>query len=358
MTTLQNIPGTHLMNIKTIVGASGLLIAAACSTPTPELAQAAPPRTAGTTYIVKDTTIDARFEASGIAAPMRQATLSTKLMGTVLSVAVHEGEAVAEGQPLVRIDARDLAAKEGQVAAGIAEAEAMQREARAQTGRIRALYTDSAATKSQLDAAETGLARADAGVRSARAAAAELGAVSAYAVIRAPFAGIITKRFVDPGAFAAPGSPLISIQDGRQLRITANATPDVVRGIRRGQHIDAVIEGRAVEAIVEGVVPSAAGNLYTINALVANTGGAILPGSTATLRLPLGARTGIVVPNAALIREGDLTGVTLRTADGDKTRWVRLGGVIGRMTEVSAGLRAGDVVVVPTRDASIAPAGS
>ena len=351
MITQPNIPGTVHMPIKFIIGASALLVAAACSTPTPELAQAAPPRASGTTYTVKDTTIDARFEASGVAAPMRQSTLSTKLMGTVLSVSVHEGEPVVEGQPLVRIDARDLTAREGQVAAGIAEAEAMQREAKAQAGRIRALYADSAATKSQLDAAEAGLARADAGVRSAHAAAAELGAVSAYAVIRAPFAGTITKRFVDPGAFAAPGAPLIAIQDGRQLRITANATPDVVRGIRRGQHVDALIEGRAVDAIVEGIVPSAAGNLYTINALVTNTGGTILPGSTATLRLPRGTRTGLVVPSVALVREGDLTGVTLRTPDGDRTRWIRLGDVIGRMTEVSAGLRAGDVVVVP----SVAP---
>ncbi len=346
------------MTIKHIMGASGLLIAAACSSPTPEVAQAAPPRVAGSTYIVKDTTIDARFEASGVATPLRQATLSTKLMGTVLSVEVREGERVAEGQRLVRIDARDLAAKEGQVAASIAEADAMHGEAKAQTVRIRALYADSAATKSQLDATEAGLARAEAGVRSARAAAAELGAVTAYSVIRAPFAGTITKRFVDPGAFATPGAPLISIQDGRQLRITASATPDVARNIHRGQRIDALVESRTVEAIVEGIVPSAAGNLYTINALVPNAGETILPGSSATLLLRLGARTGIVVPSAALVREGDLTGVTLRTPDGDKTRWVRLGGVFGHMTEVSAGLRAGDVVVVPTRSTSTTPAGS
>ena len=349
MTTLLNIPSTHLMKIRldVIAGASALLVAAACSTSKPELPQAGPPRVAGTTYVVKDTTIQASFEASGIAAPVRQATLSTKLMGTVLSVEVHEGDAVAVGQPLVRIDARDLAAKEGQVAASIAESQAMYKEAQAQTGRIRGLYADSAATKAQLDAAETGLARAEAGVRAARAAAAELGAVSAYAVIRAPFAGIITKRFVDPGAFAAPGAPLIAIQDGRQLRVTANATPDVARGIRRGQRIDALIEGRPVSAIVEGVVPSAAGNLYAINALVENPGGTILPGSTATLRVPLGTRAGIVVPSTAVVREGDLTGVILRTPEGDRTRWVRLGESAGNMTEVSAGLRVGDIVVVP-----------
>ncbi len=86
-----------------------------------------------------------------------------------------------------------------------------------------------------------------------------------------------------------------------------------------------------MNAIVEGVVPSSAGNLYAINALVANPRAAILPGSTAILRLPLGARAVVVVPSDALVREGDLTGVTLRATDGDHTRWVRLGAAVGRI---------------------------
>ncbi len=334
------------MTFRLLAGATALTLAAACSTPTPDIASAAPPR-AGATYTVKDTIISATFDASGIAEPLRQATLSSKLMGTVLTVSVHEGDAVAAGTPLVRLDARDLAAREGQVSASIAGAEASHRDAVLQAGRIRALYADSAATKSQLDAAETGLTRAEAGVRAARAAAAELGAVSAYAVIRAPFAGTITHRFVDPGAFASPGAPLITIQDGSQLRITANATPDVARGIHRGQHVDALVEGRTVNAVVEGVVPATAGNLYTINALVANPAGMLLPGSTATIRLALGTRPGILVPTRALVHEGDLVGVILRTPDGDHTRWIRAGGTYDTMTEVSAGLRPGDVVALP-----------
>lgn len=335
------------MTFRLLAGTAGLMLAAACSNPSPEVVQAAPPRAPGTTYTVQDTTIIATFEASGVAAPLQQSTLGTKLMGTVLPVSVHEGDVVSAGQALIRIDARDLAAKEGQVAASIMGAEAMHREAALQAGRIRALYADSAATKSQLDAAETGRARAESGVRAARAAAAEVGAMSAYAIVRAPFAGTITRRFVDPGAFASPGAPLITIQDGRQLRITANATPDVARRLQRGQHVEALVEGRTVDAVVEGVVPAAAGNLYTINALVANAAGAILPGSTATLRLSLGARSGILVPSRALVHEGDLVGVTLRTTGGDRTRWIRVGSTYGTMTEVSAGLRAGDVVIVP-----------
>jgi RND family efflux transporter MFP subunit len=345
---------TSRQNSTRTLPAIGLLVvslsalASACGPARETQDAAAPSRLAGSVYTVRDTTLEAVFEAAGVASPVRQATLSTKLMGTVLDVRVREGDVVTAGQPLVRLDARDLAAKQAQVAASIDEAEAMRRDAITQTSRIRALYADSAATRVQLDASQTGLARAEAGARAAHAAAAELQAVSAYAVIRAPFAGVVTKRFVDPGAFAAPGAPLVAVQDGRQLRISAYVTPDAARSLRRGQSIDATIEGRLARATIEGVVPSAS-NLYTVNAIVANEGGAILPGSAATLRLPLGSRSTLVVPAAAVTREGDLTGVTVRTAQGDEPRWVRLGTSAGAVVEVSAGLRAGDQVIVPPK---------
>lgn len=330
-------------------------LASACNREAPEkrVVVEGPPL-AGVLYMVRDTVVQSSFEAAGVAAPLQQATLSTKLMGTVTAVLVKEGESVGAGQPLVRIDARDLTAKSTQAAASVAEAEAIHRDALTQANRIRALYADSAATRAQLDAVETGLARAEAGVRTARGAAAELGAVSSYSVVRAPFAGMVTHRYVDAGAFAAPGAPLVSIQDASQLRVTANATPDVARTIRRGQALAAMIEGRPYRAIVEGVIPATAGNLYTINALVPNPGWAILAGSTATLSLPTGEHNALVVPEIAVRREGDLTGVTLRTAQGDEVRWVRLGAAAGGMVEVSGGLRTGDRVVVPTGTAKLA----
>jgi RND family efflux transporter MFP subunit len=260
---------------------------------------------------------------------------------------VKEGDAVSAGQPLVRIDARDLSARQAQVAASIADAQAMQTEAATQAHRMQALYADSAATRAQLDAAVTGLARANAGVKSARASAAEISAMSAYSVVRAPFAGIVTNRFADPGAFAAPGAPLITVQDGNQLRISASATPDIAAKIRRGQMLTATIEGVQSIARVEGVVPSTSGNMYTINAIVANPRGSILPGSTATLSLPQGPHTALLVPARAVSQSGDLTGVTVRAPGGDEVRWVRLGRTTGNMVEVNSGLHAGEQIVVP-----------
>jgi RND family efflux transporter MFP subunit len=335
------------LNIAIVTGAL-LLAAAGCSSAKQESNVASQPRVEGSVYVLSDTLVQTSVEASGTVSALRQATLSTKLMGSVLEVLVREGDAVSAGQPFVRIDARDLSAKADQAAAALAEAEAVHRDALTQAGRMRALYADSAATRAQLDAAETGLARAEAGVRTANAAAAELVATTSYATVRAPFAGVVTKRFVDPGAFAAPGAPLVTVQDVQRVRLTANATPDVARGIRRGQRLAATVEGRPVTAVVEGVVPATAGKLSEIKALVDNPGGAMLPGSAAILFVPLSTRQALVVPRAAVIEQGDLTGVTVRTPEGDVTRWVRLGRIIGSGVEVNAGLRAGDRVVVPS----------
>jgi RND family efflux transporter MFP subunit len=310
----------------------------------PEAAAAEP---AGTPLVVRDTTIDATFDATGIAEPFAQATLSTKLMGTVTAVRVREGDQVRLGQVLATIDARDLDARREQVRSGIASAEAMHREAQLQADRMRALFADSAAPRAQLDAAEAGLARADAGVRSARASQSELDAVSGYSVIHAPFAGTITQRLVDPGAFAAPGSPLLTIQDQRRLRLAVNVTPQAATSLRRGATVSAVIEGIEAQAVVEGIVPTGNGSLYTLNATVENAGGRFSSGGAATVRVPTGTRSVILVPVSAVRTEGDLTGVIVRAGETSTTRWVRLGRQHGAFVEVVSGLRAGETILLP-----------
>lgn len=302
----------------------------------------------GQRLTVRDTVIPRVLEVAGIAGPFRESTLGTKLMGAVTEVAVLEGQQVRADQLLARIDARDLTAKRAQTEAAIEGAEAMHRDAEIQAARFRALYADSAATKAQLDAAETGLARATATLASARAALAEVQAAQAYAEVRAPFNGSITRRFVDPGAFVAPGTPLLSIQDASRLRIAVTVAPNDARGLRRGDRVPATIEGQPVSAIIEGVVPATSGALYTVNALIENPGQRFPPGGAATLLLPRGTRAGILIPEGALVRQGDLTGVRMAGAGGlSELRWLRVGRSEAGYVEVLSGLRAGETIIVP-----------
>jgi len=247
---------------------------------------------------------------------------------------------------LVRIDAREIDAKRGQVTAGVQGAEAMYGDALTQTERLRGLYRDSAATRAQLDAAEAGLARAEAGLAQARAVARELEAVGDYTSVQAPFAGIVTRRFVDPGAFAAPGAPLVSVQDGSQLRVRVTVAPEAARQLERGDVIEARVEGMPVHATVEGVVPAATGAVYTVNALVENRDGRFMSGSAATLRVPSGERHAVLVPRSVIVREGDLTGVRVKVGTTSDLRWVRLGAEQGERVEVLSGLGDGEQVLL------------
>jgi RND family efflux transporter MFP subunit len=330
-----------------VVIVSLALVAAACGRSAETGTHAAArDRPAGDVVTVTPVTFPDVVNASGTADPYAEATLSTKLMGTVEAVSVREGDQVRAGDVLVRLDARDLDAKKLQAEAAQAQVEAVLREATLHAERMRRLFAEEAAPRAQLDAAETGLARAQAGVNAARAALAELHAVRDYATVRAPFDGIVTARMIEPGSFAAPGMPLIVIQDARRLRLAVTAAPNAVRGLARGTRVEASIEGEVADAVVEGVIP-AGGSLYTVNAIVDNSAGRHLAGSAATLALHVGERSAMLVPVHAIVRQGDLTGVHVLEGDQATLRWVRLGHATDDDVEVLAGIRAGERIVVP-----------
>jgi allophanate hydrolase subunit 1 len=98
--------------------------------------------------------------------------------------------------------------------------------------------------------------------------------------------------------------------------------------------------------VVEGAVPVPGGALYTVNALVANPGNALVSGGAAVLLVPQGTRRAILVPAGAVVREGDLTGVRVVSGAAAELRWVRVGRAVGPDVEVLSGLRAGEQVLV------------
>ncbi|MEO7998079.1 MAG: efflux RND transporter periplasmic adaptor subunit [Gemmatimonadaceae bacterium] len=303
-------------------------------------------RVTGVEYVVHDSLVAGTVDVSGVVEPIQQASLSSKLMATVVRVNVREGDRVQSGDILLQLDARDLVARADQVAASVSEAEATQRDAAAQAKRIRALYDDSAATRVQLEAVELAVIRAGVTLRAANAAAAELAATRSYATIRAPFRGVVTQRLADEGTFATPGAPLIVLQDVSAVRVVASAPAENVRLLRKGSELNASVDNRLVRVRVEGVLPSGVGDLFVINATAQNASGDVRVGSAAVLHLATTPHAVLLVPAAAIRYEGDLTGVVVRGAERDETRWIRVGATIGALVEVTAGLQSGDVVVV------------
>lgn len=308
---------------------------------------------AGHVIVLRDTLIPDDIEAPASTEPVMSAMLSTKLMGRVVEVRAREGDVVAAGAVLVVLDDRDVVARREQAGAAVHGADAAHNEARLQAGRLRALFADSAAPRAQLDAAEAGLVRTEQAVRGARAVAAEVEALADYAKVRAPFAGVVVQRLVDPGAFTAPGMPLVRIDDPSRLRVVAAVPPSAASNVRRGSIVGVSIEGVPVTGTVEGVVPVPGAALASVQVLVKNASHRFSSGSAATVSISGVPRKALLVPAAALIRNGDLAGVRVQAGGRIATRWVRLGKERAGAIEVVSGLAAGDSIVVPA-----APAGA
>ncbi len=328
-----------------------LLLAAACAREAAVPPAATDPAPAGMLVAVRDTTWPSYLEASGLAEPLERAVLSSRLMATVEDVLVQEGAAVRRGQVLVRLDPRDVRAGSGQAEAQLAAARAARDDAERTAIRLRNLYTDSAAPRAQMDQAEAMLARADAGLRAAEAGVASASAMASHAVVRAPFDGVVTLRYVDPGAFAAPGAPLVTVESTKQLRVRATIPAGAVGMVRRGQVLPGRLEGQEVSATVEGL-GRVGGSVQVLNALVGNPAGRFVSGSAATVLIPGEPRRAVVAPAAALVRQGDLTAAWRISGNRRALTWVRAGDVRDGVVEILSGLVPGDTVLVSQAEAA------
>ena len=187
------------------------------------------------------------FEAGGVVQARTTATITARILAPVREVRVAPGDRVRAGQVLIVLDGRDLAAHarsaraaalaadQGATAAASEQqaADAALALARATHERIAGLHAKRSATAQELDDATGALRAAEAraagaaaraqaavsGVESARAASEAAGTTESFALITAPFDGVVTEKMVEPGNMAAPGTPLMRLEDTRGFRL-------------------------------------------------------------------------------------------------------------------------------------------
>jgi RND family efflux transporter MFP subunit len=278
-------------------------------------------------------TTDAAWAPASVAA-IERATVSTRMAATVKAVPVREGERVARGQAVVSLADADL---RGAAAA----AETMLAAAAAQEKRVRSLLAEGAAAQADLDMAAARRAQAEAAVAAARSNL-------EYAQIRAPFAGTIEARRVEPGDMVGPGQPLL-VLEGDALELVASLSDGEAAGLSMGATLRFEAEGGSGTARVTALTPGGdpLSHRRGVHARIVQAGPGLRSGAFARIELPGG--TGSVahawVPRSALVERGDLTGVFVASAGKAQLRWIAPGEPAGNGILVRAGLRPGEAVV-------------
>ncbi len=158
--------------------------------------------------IVKEKTLNYNQVLSGKFFPEKEVRVNSEVPGKVLKVYVNEGQKVKKGQALAKLDDRELKTQLSQINIKIANLEKDYK-------RYKILVENDAVPGVKFEKIQEGLKTAQAQKKSI------LIKIN-NTLIKAPFEGYITKKFVEAGAFAAPGVPIVALTDTNKLKFTIN----------------------------------------------------------------------------------------------------------------------------------------
>ncbi|RZA17739.1 MAG: efflux RND transporter periplasmic adaptor subunit [Lysobacteraceae bacterium] len=330
--------------------ALGLLVAGtACSNKQPEAAAPAPSSLAVSVVPAQAQDITRSILVSGPVSAWEDMQLGVELSGLrVTALRVDVGQQVRKGELLLEIDHRSLDSELAQADAALREAQAGAMLARSQLARAEPLLRDKYISATQLDELRAGRTQAEARLATARAARDAAALRRSYADLRAPEAGVISRRLVQPGQVVAAGSQLLGlIRDGR-LEWRAELAEAELGRVKPGDRIELrTREGTPVEGRVRAVSPGvdAATRTGTVYADLPDPQG-LQPGTYLQGRIEVGLAHGLTVPAAAVVlRDGFPTVFTVDARSVAHQQRVQTGSQANGRVEVLQGLEAGAKVV-------------
>jgi len=289
---------------------------------------------------VRTQTVEAKPLASfeevvGTVRAKLRATIEAKTSGRITDLPVVLGQKVRAGEPLARLHAPEIKAR-------LEQAEATLQQAERDSNRLSSLLNQNAVARADFEAADTRY-------RVAKGAVAEARAMMGYVEILAPFDGVVTRKWVDVGDQAAPGKPLVDIEDPSNLRLEADVPEAIASKIKQDARMTIRVgqcTGDLSGTIAE-IAPIAdpASRTFRVKLDVPASPGLML-GQFARLIVPAGEYTSLRVPASAVLQRGQMEILFVVENQRARLHLVRTGRRVEDETEILSGLESGDLVVV------------
>ncbi|MFB3885694.1 MAG: efflux RND transporter periplasmic adaptor subunit [Thermodesulfobacteriota bacterium] len=349
---------------------------------------------------VKSSPVASDYEAVGTVRSRTTSVLSSKRVGHVMAVHVREGDRVRIGQVLIDIDDRDARAELQKAQAGLREVEEAQEEAeqniraaesakeaaeagrslaRVTFNRYRALLEEKSASQQEFDEVQAKLRVAEAEVDRAekvlQALIAKKKQVQAkmdqakadittaqvhvgYSQILCPLDGIVASKQAEVGLLAAPGVPLLTLEDHAHYRLEASVEDSMLKNIRLESPVRISIDAIGpqefpcrVTEVVPASDPGSRSSTVKID-LFDGKGGLIghpilRSGLFGKARFKIGEKEGLLVPQKAVFHRGQLVAVFVLDASNLlRLRLIQIGKQYADRVEVLSGLNEGERIVV------------
>jgi RND family efflux transporter MFP subunit len=297
----------------------------------------------------------------GVIEPYTRSDLSARISGNILNIYKREGDSVRSGELVVSIDDRELADRSLAVGAEalatqqkIAGAKSAYETQKASYERDVELYREGAVSKEALERSRAAFDGAQATVsafqeslqgmkKSASAARTQAG----YAKIHAPFAGMVSKRWSDPGDLAVPGKTILTVEKLSPFKVVVQIPQEEINRVKKGTKVYLSNGEQRQSATVDRVYPALGRNLLcAVEIVLANRPFQLPSGSTVGVDLVVSQVTGILVPENAVVKTGQGAFVYVLDKNIVRIKKVGLLGTGAGQAAVSGPVQTGETVAV------------
>ncbi len=339
------------------------------------------------------------LDATGYVTARRQATVSAQITGTLTQVLIEEGDRVKAGQVLARLDDTSQRAALAQAEAQLHSAQALLAQFEAQLAQdrrdvrrledlvARKLVSDQAVEQART-LVETQAAQVlgqrkqiDLAAANVRAAQVQLD----YCTVRSPFTGVVIAKAAQVGEIVSPFSAgggftrtgIGTLVDMDSLEIEVDVNEAYINRVLPSQPVESVLNAYPdwkIPSHVIAIIPTADRSKATVKVRIGLDvkDDRIVPDMGVRVsfleeKQPVAADSppprGVLVPSAALRRDGDQDVLFVLKEGKARRRVVRLGGAFGNSRQVESGVSPGESVIVDAPaelkdDAAVTPAGS
>ncbi|MCG8369126.1 MAG: efflux RND transporter periplasmic adaptor subunit [Proteobacteria bacterium] len=283
---------------------------------------------------------DGRVEA------VNQATVSAQTSGRVAELPFDVNDFVDAGEVVIRFTDTEQRAAAARARAVLEEAQARLEQAERAFERVSNMYENETVSKARFDEAKADRDSAQARLDAARSGVATADERLEYTVVRAPYAGIVSRRHVRLGELVRPGQPLISGLSLQSLRINVDVPQTMFHAVRTiGRAFVYVGDERiAADGLTFFPVADAAANTFRVRVDLPDGAATLYPGTFAKVGFVVGEAERLLVPAAAIVRRSELSAVYVVDGEAVALRQVRPGRRFGDAVEILAGVSEGERV--------------
>jgi RND family efflux transporter MFP subunit len=289
-----------------------------------------------------------------VAAPTAIFTVVAPESAKIIELPKVEGATVQRGDLLARCDLTSITAGLGASTMEVSAAHRKLDAAKAELAKQESLYSRGYTPRNTYEGAKQAVATAQTAVDQLQAQTTAATALNDRAVVRAPFAGLVTHVFKSVGDVVDPttNAAVLQLVDPTRVQVAVLVSPSQELRLAPGQAATVAVTGSMeTQPATVIVAPPVAGpeGAPTIEVRLALTGPAPPPlGTAVTAEVVVDRRDRVVVlPESAIAKDETGTYVMIAGADGRAHRRdVRVGLVVSHLAEIQSGVTDGDEVIV------------